>query len=148
MLSATTNRVERFAPGSVLYADGRTLVIATARRKSDRWIVRFEGVDDRDATVALRGLIVSGDPLESLGADEFWVHELVGCVVCEESGACLGPVVAVHANPAHDLLEVDGGVLVPIVFVVEHSSERIVVRLPVGLLEATARPGQEPQSSG
>jgi 16S rRNA processing protein RimM len=44
-------------------------------------------------------------------------------------------VVAVEANPAHDLLVLDDGALVPVVFVVEHTPGRVVVDPPAGLLE-------------
>jgi len=40
----------------------------------------------------------------------------------------------VEANPAHDLLVLDGGGLVPMVFVVEHAEGRVVIDPPEGLL--------------
>ena len=38
-------------------------------------------------------------------------------------------------NPAADLLELDSGALVPVVFVTEQSPERIVIDPPDGLFE-------------
>ena len=65
-----------------------------------------------------------------------WVHELIGAEVRDRAGRALGRVVAVEANPAHDLLVLDGGALVPMVFVVEHDATvRVVVDLPDGLLD-------------
>jgi 16S rRNA processing protein RimM len=40
-----------------------------------------------------------------------------------------------QANPAHDLLLLDTGALVPMVFVVEHEPGVVVVDLPDGLLD-------------
>ena len=44
---------------------------------------------------------------------EVWVHELIGAEVRDRAGAVLGRVVAVEANPAHDLLVLDSGALDP-----------------------------------
>ena len=44
-------------------------------------------------------------------------------------------VLAVEANPAHDLLVLEGGGLVPMVFVVEHEGDRVVIDPPDGLLD-------------
>ncbi len=135
VVDAISNRDERFLPGSVLYVAGEARPIATSRRHQNRWLVRFEGVDDRNAAEALRGIVVTGDPLESLPENEVWVHELVNATVSDRAGNDLGTVVAVEANPAHDILVTDEGVLIPIVFVVEQGDGRVVVDLPEGLLQ-------------
>jgi 16S rRNA processing protein RimM len=74
-------------------------------------------------------------PAEAASSGELWVHEVVGCEVVDRAGAHIGRVEAVEANPAHDLLVLDSGALVPMPFVVEHSATRVVVDLPDGLLE-------------
>jgi 16S rRNA processing protein RimM len=135
VVDAITNREERFAAGSVLYVSGMPRVIASSRKHQNRWLVRFEGTDDRNAAEALRGIVVTGDALESLPENEVWVHELIGATVSERSGAEIGTVVAVDANPAHDILVIEGGVLIPVVFVVEQGDGKVVVDLPEGLLE-------------
>ncbi len=134
-VAAITNRAERFAPGSVLYAGERELHIASAREHQDRWLVRFEGVDDRNAAEALRGVLLTADAAASEDDDELWVHELIGADVFDRAGARIGAVTAVEANPAHDLIVLDTGALVPVVFVVEHGDGRIVVDVPEGLLD-------------
>jgi 16S rRNA processing protein RimM len=135
-----SDRVERTTPGAVLYApvaDGaeRTLVIETARPHQGRWLLCFDGVDDRNAAEALRGIILSADELPNDDVDELWVHLLVGATVYDTVGGEIGHVSAVQANPAHDLLVLDGGALVPVTFIVEHGPGRVVVDLPDGLLE-------------
>lgn len=134
-----SDRVERTTPGATLFAaaeDGRTqsLVITTARPHQGRWLLRFEGIADRTAAEALRGSVLSADALPS-DPDELWVHELIGAEVHDTEGARIGVVVAVQANPAHDLLVLEGGALVPVTFVVEHEPGRVVVDVPDGLLE-------------
>lgn len=135
----TSNRPERAEPGSVVYAADRELVIVTSRPHQDRVLVRFEGVDDRTAAEALQGLELSAARLEGDDAElpegELWVHEVVGAEVQDRSGATVGRVVAVEANPAHDLLVLDGGALVPMVFVVEQRDGVVVVDPPEGLFD-------------
>jgi 16S rRNA processing protein RimM len=138
-VSATTNRDERFTPGSVLYAGGRALVVSSARRHGGRWLVRFGGVDDRTAAESLQGVTLTGDPLDTLADDEHWVHETIGRDVLDRDGRVLGHVVAVEANPAHDLLVLDDGTLVPMVFVVDDDTRGLVVDPPEGLLDVNRR---------
>ena len=53
----------RFAPGSVLYTrDGsQEYVVERSRTFKDRWIIKFEDVDNRDASEALNGLELYGE---------------------------------------------------------------------------------------
>ena len=60
----------------------------------------------------------------------------IGAEVRDRSGATSGASSAVEANPAHDLLVLDGGALVPMVFVVEQRDGVVVVDPPEGLLES------------
>jgi len=129
----TSDRAERHAPGAVLYLDDRALVVETARPHQGRWLIRFEGVDDRDAAASLRGGRLLADRLAG-DPDEWWAHELVGAEVVDVGGRGHGRVVALEANPAHDLLVLEDGALVPVVFVVSHQPGRVVVDPPAGLL--------------
>jgi 16S rRNA processing protein RimM len=134
-----SDRPERVAPGSTFSArsDGsatRELVIAESRRHQQRWLLHFEGVDDRDAAAALTGMVLYAPELP--GHDhELWVHELVGAEVVDIHGHVLGTVAAIEANPAHDLLVLESGALVPVTFVTEHEGGRVFVDVPDGLLE-------------
>lgn len=129
-----TNQDARFRAGSTLFVDDRELVIASSRPHHDRWLVRFEGVDDRTTAETLRGRLLTADALDEAPPGEVWVHELIGSQVRDRAGTHLGRIVAVEANPAHDLLVLDGGGLVPIVFVVAHEAGEVIVDVPEGLL--------------
>jgi 16S rRNA processing protein RimM len=135
----SSNRPERAQVGAVLFAGDRELVVATSRPHQGRVLVRFDGVDDRTAAEALQGLELTAAPFADgeaeLADDELWVHEVVGAEVHDRAGTTLGHVVAVEANPAHDLLVLDGGALVPMVFVVEQRAGVVVIDPPEGLLE-------------
>ena len=144
-VSFLTDRPERTTPGSSFTARSehgtpRELVVTDARRHQQRWLLRFAGVDDRDAAAALTGLVLFAPELPSADGDELWVHDLVGASVVDAGGHTLGAVASVEANPAHDLLVLDSGVLVPVTFVTEHGADedgrrRVVVDVPDGLLD-------------
>lgn len=141
-VTLTTDREERVAPGATLQAGDRDLVVASSRRHQQRWLVHFQGVDDRNAAEALRGAVLTAESVPS-EEGELWVHELVGAVVSDRDGTTLGTVVAVEANPASDLLVLapeggGGDVLVPMAFVVHHDEGRVVVDVPEGLLDLNA----------
>lgn len=138
-VSLLTNREERVAPGAELFAGDRRLVVAASRPHKGRYVVRLEGVDDRTAAEALTGAVLTAEPLGALPDDELWLHELVGAEVRDRTGARLGAVTAVDANPAHDILVLDSGVLVPVVFVVAHDDGVVVVDPPEGLVEINRR---------
>jgi 16S rRNA processing protein RimM len=134
----TSNRPERAEAGAVLHVGDRQLVVAASRPHQDRVLVRFEGVDDRTAAEALQGLELTAAPLGDeveLDDDEIWVHEIVGAEVRDRSGEAIGRVAAVEANPAHDLLVLDDGALVPMVFVVEQRDGVVVIDPPDGLFD-------------
>jgi len=101
--------------------------------------VRFAGVNDREGADALHGVELYGEPLEVPG--ELWVHELLGAEVFDTTGRRLGVVEAVEANPASDLLVLDGERLIPLTFVTEQvpaasgGVARLVVDPPAGLLD-------------
>lgn len=97
---------DRFEPGtSIFLEDGREIRVRTSRPNGGRLLVAFEGVDDRNAAEALRGLtlVVPRSSLPELPDGEFWPHQLEGCVVVTESGRTLGVITDVVANRANDL---------------------------------------------
>ncbi len=132
-----TELTARLDPGTVLITSRRTLTVEASRPfgDGDRWIVQFEGVLDRTGAEGLRGLVLEAEPVEVPGT--LWVHELVGATVRDVTGAELGTVDAVEANPASDLLVLDGGGLIPLRFVTEHDAAAgtLVVDIPEGLLD-------------
>jgi 16S rRNA processing protein RimM len=124
----------RLAPGSVLATDRGPLTVGSARPHQDRWIVQFDGVAGREAAESLRGAELRADAIDD--PDALWVHELVGAEVVEADGTARGHVVTVVANPADDLLELDGGALVPVGFVTgRDDAGRVVVDAPDGLFD-------------
>jgi 16S rRNA processing protein RimM len=133
----------RFQPGSTLQReDGTTIVVESARRHTNRFLVKFQGVDTRDDAELLRGpLFVSAEDVRALEDDEFWPHDLEGCAVVV-GGATVGTVTQVLTGPAQDLLEISterGERLVPfvkeIVTSVDLDERTVSLEPPEGLLD-------------
>ncbi|MGA0894819.1 MAG: ribosome maturation factor RimM [Ilumatobacteraceae bacterium] len=135
-----TDRTERVAVGSRMQVGRAWHTVAAARDASTRWLVRFEGVNDRTAAERLANQVVRAEPLDERG-DAIYVDELIGAEVVETDGTARGRCIAVVDNPAHELMELDSGALVPVVFVtaVETVDGRttVVVDVPDGLFELT-----------
>jgi 16S rRNA processing protein RimM len=128
-----TDRLERLEPGTRWFARDGWLTVVTATPHQDRWLVTFEEIKDRVTAQRYTNTPVYAEPLED--ADELWVHELIGTPVVDVGGTEHGTVAAVIANPAADLLELESGALVPVVFIVERTADRIVIDPPAGLFE-------------
>ncbi|MFQ5558744.1 MAG: ribosome maturation factor RimM [Acidimicrobiales bacterium] len=131
-VTLVTNRLERVAPGSVLFTDRGELRVMAARPHRGGHLVRFEGIEGRDAAATFRGLVLRAPPIDDPA--ELWVHDLIGAAVADQDGVERGRVVRVIDNPASDLLELDDGALVPVRFVVDVvPGDRITVEVPEGL---------------
>lgn len=128
-----TDRVERLTPGAVLHTEAATLEVLASRPHQAGFLVSFVGVVDHDGAEALRGSTLLAPPLDD--PETLWIHELIGALVVDVDGGDHGRVVAVEANPASDLLVLDGGALVPLVFVVERSADGVVIDPPAGLFD-------------
>lgn len=101
---------ERFAEGAVVYAAREPAVVVESKRSGGRLVVRL----DRHAA---RGtaLEVPEAELPPAGEGSFYVFELVGLTVVEEGGRSLGRVLDVAPGVANDVLELDGGLALPMV---------------------------------
>ncbi len=128
-----TDRDERLAPGTVLHTGDGTLEVVASRPHQAGFLVTFGGVVDREGAEALRGVTLLAPPLDD--PDALWVHQLIGADVVDVEGGAHGRVMAVEANPASDLLVLESGALVPLVFVVERSAAQVVIDPPAGLFD-------------
>ena len=135
VVTPVSNISERFAKGATLWVDDAPLSIASSRPNQHRFVVRFDGVDSRDAAEALRGKVVEAEPMADAPDGELWVHELIGSEVRDRGGTGFGRVVSVEANPAHDLLVLENGALVPMVFVLSSDSGVVLIDPPDGLFD-------------
>lgn len=123
---------------------GGPLVVERGRAYHRQWLLKFRGVDSRDALEPWRGsfLGVPAAELPGPAADEVYLHELEGFAVELEDGTAVGLVSKLYELPAGLMLEVQGPereFLLPykreFVREVDRDARRLTVALPDGLLD-------------
>ena len=97
--------------------------------------MQFEGFTDRAQVEEWRGVVLRAEPVDDGDEATLWVHELVGATVVLADGTEVGTVTEVEGNPASDLLVLDGGALVPVVFIAGQEPGRITIDPPEGLFD-------------
>jgi 16S rRNA processing protein RimM len=96
--------------GARFLAGGAEVEVVAHRRSSGRPVVKLDRAVERGATIE-----VERDALPPTEEDEYYAFELVGLPVVEENGRELGSVKAVTTGIANDVLELDSGVLLPMI---------------------------------
>jgi 16S rRNA processing protein RimM len=101
---------DRFAVGAVLLVGDTKAEVVESKRSRGRPVIRL----DREVR---RGdlLEVERAALPPPRADEYYVFQLVGLDVERADGTRLGRVTNVEAGVANDVLELDSGLLLPLV---------------------------------
>lgn len=98
------------AYGPLHAKDGRRFTVSAIRAvEAATAVVRFEGVDDRSASEALKGveLYVARAALPATEAEEFYHADLVGLRAEDEEGRLLGHVRGIHNFGAGDVLDIE-----------------------------------------
>jgi len=131
--------------GALVTSDGEEIEIARLKPQKDGFVAVLKGISDRNRAESLRGreLYISRDRLPDAGANEVYVHDLIGLPVRLKDGSHLGAVTAVPNYGAGNLIEVKvkgrrETVLVPFTarFVLAHDlTEGLIVDLPEGYLD-------------
>jgi 16S rRNA processing protein RimM len=137
LVQLTTDLTSRLDTGSVLDTDRGPLTVVRAAVHQDRWIVQFDGFVDREQAESWRGVVLRAEPVDGAIEDDdaYWVHELVGATVVLADGTEVGTVDEVESNPASDLLVLDKGTLVPVVFITAQEPGRVTIDPPEGLFD-------------
>jgi 16S rRNA processing protein RimM len=100
----------RFEVGASIYLDGEPAFVVLSRRVGrGRTAIKLDRPVERGAELS-----IPREELPPLEPNSFYVNDLVGLVV-EEEGRRLGIVRSVLPGAANDNLELDSGVLVPLV---------------------------------
>jgi 16S rRNA processing protein RimM len=96
--------------GARFLAGGQEAEVVAHRRSSGRPVIRLDRPVERGEV-----LEVERAALPPTDDDEYYAFELVGLPVMEENGRALGSVKVVTPGVANDVLELDSGVLLPMV---------------------------------
>jgi 16S rRNA processing protein RimM len=100
----------RFAKGATLHVEGKPARVVASKRSRGRPVIRLDREVERGDE-----LEVPRSELPPLEENEYYEFQLVGLEAIEDGGRQLGRVVALHPGPANDALELDSGVLLPLV---------------------------------
>ena len=95
--------------GSLYSGDGRKFKLMRARLQKNLVIAKFKGVNFRDEAEALNGieLFIDRSMLpDDTEEDEYYVTDLIGMDVVDETGTKVGTIAAVPDFGAGDLLEI------------------------------------------
>ena len=139
-----TDTPQRFAPGSVLYLDGRAARVVRSGGYKGHLLVKLDLAGNRAQAEALRGkeLTVPRDRISPLPEGSYYYFQVIDIAVWTDDGECLGRVEEVlSTDGSNDVYVVrDEGnkeVLVPalkdVILEVDLEQGRMVVRLPDGL---------------
>ena len=107
--SYTINPISLGKYGNLHSADGRLFEILAIRASKQIVIIRFRGVNDRNAAEALGGLKLFVDRSnlshDALGNDEFYYTDLEGLQILDEYGVAYGVISGIYDFGAGTLLE-------------------------------------------
>jgi 16S rRNA processing protein RimM len=85
--------------------------ITAVRRMADGFLLRLEGFSTREEAASLTGreLWLPRATLPPLGAGDFYVEDMPGCLVEDSQGRVLGVVRKVYWNGAQDIMVIGDG---------------------------------------
>ena len=114
--------------------DGRLIEILKSKQAKDDFICTLKNVADRNAAEALRGteLFVAREKLPRLNEGEIYLSDVQGKEVMAD-GKNLGRIIGFQNFGAGELMELEGGMLVPVTFV-GSVDEAVTLNLPEGYL--------------
>ncbi len=123
--------------------DARIMDVETCRFHKGQVLMKLRGVESINDAETLRNAIVQvrDDQTMTLPANEFYIHDLIGCAVVTDEGRALGELTAVLTGPANDVYIIGSGkneLLLPairdVIQTVDVAARRITVTLTPGLL--------------
>jgi 16S rRNA processing protein RimM len=96
--------------GATFLAGGRPVEVVAHRTSSGRPVIKVDPPVERGTW-----LEIEPEQLPPTEEDEYYAFQLVGLPVEEETGRTLGSVKVVMPGVANDVLELDTGILLPMV---------------------------------
>lgn len=111
MVEEASEDPQRFEIGAELRVGGEPARITVSRQVGGRRrAIKLDRPVERGAELSVRR-----EDLAPLPDDAFYVSDLIGLQVRDERGDVVGVVLDVHHGPANDALELDTGLLLPLV---------------------------------
>jgi 16S rRNA processing protein RimM len=122
----------------------RDVKIEAARAHAGRALLKFAGIETPEEMALYRGWTIEIPESEArkLDPDEYFLHDLIGLTLVDESGAERGRVIDAYEGGSGVLLEVERGAhkfdvpfAAEICKTIDIPGKRIVVELPEGIDE-------------
>jgi 16S rRNA processing protein RimM len=87
-----------------------TVAVLESKSQGRHWLVRFEGIDDRDEAAALAGcdIAIKPEQLPKAAEGEYYHSDLIGLQVYNMEGIYLGDIATILATGANDVLMLKG----------------------------------------
>jgi len=146
-----TDFPERFAAGVKIFlgSELEEVTIRQVRPHKGHLLLMLNGIDERTAAEALRGLWLFVDEADAIELEEgeYWIHDIIGLQVETEEGSVLGQVTDVLPTGANDVYIIrpaqgvnrDQEILLPaiadVILAVDVAAGTIQVRVPDGLID-------------
>ncbi|GLB59372.1 ribosome maturation factor RimM [Cytobacillus sp. NCCP-133] len=151
VISKTDFAEERYKPGSKLYlimpdskGEPLELTVKTHRTHKSFDLLTFEGYENINQIEKMKGgiLKVSEEQLGTLKEDEFYYHEIIGCIVETLEGEEVGEIKEILSPGANDVWVIKGKggkeILIPyiedVVKEVDVKEKKVVINAIEGLL--------------
>ena len=121
--------------GPLLARDGRLFDFVKCKQAKDDFICTLMNVMDRNAAEVLRGteLFVAREKLPALNDGEIYLSDVQGKEVVA-AGKVLGRIAGFQNFGAGELMELEGGMLIPVSFI-DAVAEAVTLNLPEGYLD-------------
>lgn len=103
-----TDEATRFSQISSVLIGTQSYDLLTARYQKNMVILKFVGVEDRNAAENLRGkeLLMPAADMWEIPEDTFFIRDLIGMTVRTREGAVVGELVNVIQHSHQDLYEI------------------------------------------
>lgn len=103
-----TDYKERFCELDRLYIEDQIFEIEKVRFMGQIAVIKFKGVNDRNAAEALKGsfLYIDRKDARKLEEGEYFIPDLIGIRVLDEEGTVLGILKEVYQNGYQDVYEI------------------------------------------
>jgi len=110
-IKAITDNPQRFKKLKSVYLGNSKTPIEQVSFMGDFVVLKFEGIDDRNAADDIRGKILSIDKQDAIDPGEgYFISDLIGASVVDDCGLILGTIKDINAFGAADIIEcVDKG---------------------------------------
>ena len=133
-----TDDLKRFKKLKSVLIDGKEVVVEGVKLQSAKAILKLEGFNKIEDTVVLRDKYISviREEAVKLEEGEYYVADLIGCMVFDENGLQLGKMYDVISTGSNDVYwvkdEKKKDILIPvlkeIVLSVDIDSEKIIIK--------------------